>query len=97
MNRPARRAKNDEAVLRVSASSNVKALAGAIVSHIEKDDRVAMIAVGAGAVNQMVKSICIARGFTAQQGIDLYVLPGFKDEIVGGERKSAIRFFIRIR
>jgi stage V sporulation protein S len=86
-----------EQELLVSGGSNVKSTAGKIMSVINQEGRVSLIAVGAGAVNQMVKSTIIARGYSAQSGVDLYVLPGFRDEMVGGEIKTAIIFYVRIR
>ncbi len=61
----------------MKASSNAQALASA-VSHAIYDSRpVTLRAIGAGAVNQAIKAIAIARGFVAPRGIDLAVRPGF--------------------
>lgn len=63
--------------LRVSAGSNPQAVASAIAHAIYEKRTVAVRAVGAGAVNQAVKAIAIARGYTAPRGIDLVFIPGF--------------------
>jgi len=68
--------KEDEP-LRVSASGNAQALASAIAHAIYEKRQTKLRAVGAGAVNQAIKAIAIARGYTAPRGIDLVCVPGF--------------------
>ncbi|MFS8544344.1 MAG: stage V sporulation protein S, partial [Limnochordales bacterium] len=58
-------------VLKVSAASKPKSVAGALAAVLREKGMVEIQAVGAGAVNQAVKSIAIARGFVAPNGIDL--------------------------
>ncbi len=53
-----------------------------------------MQAVGAGAVNQAIKAIAIARGFVAPSGIDLVCVPAFSEIIIDGEERTAIRFHV---
>lgn len=67
----------EENVLRVSASSNPQAVASAVAHSIYETRSCKIRAVGAGAVNQAVKAIAIARGYTAPRGIDLVCIPGF--------------------
>lgn len=67
----------DDNVLRVSAGSNPQALASAIAHSIYENRSCKVRAVGAGAVNQAVKAIAIARGYTAPRGLDLTCVPGF--------------------
>lgn len=68
---------NEEPFLRVSAGSNSQSVASA-VAHAIYDDRIVKLrAVGAGAVNQAVKAIAIARGYVAPRGFDLTCKPGF--------------------
>lgn len=66
-----------EDFLRVSASSNPQKVAQAIAHAIYDRRRVIVRAVGAGAINQAVKAIAIARGYVAQRGMDLLCRPGF--------------------
>jgi stage V sporulation protein S len=68
---------NEEPILRVSASSNSQSVASAIAHAIYDDRTVKLRAVGAGAVNQSVKAIAIARGYVAPRGFDLSCVPGF--------------------
>ena len=70
-------AKVEEPHLRVSASSNSQSVASAIAHAVYDSKAVKLRAVGAGAVNQAVKAIAIARGYVAPRGIDLTCKPGF--------------------
>lgn len=67
----------EEEFLRVSAGSNPQAVASAIAHAVYDSRQVKLRAVGAGAVNQAVKSIAIARGYAAPRGLDLTCKPGF--------------------
>ena len=80
-----------EITLKVANSSNPNSVAGAIAKNIEEGKEVELSSVGAGAVNQAVKAIAIARGFVSPQGIDLVAKPGFEDVQIEGETKTAIR------
>lgn len=67
---------NDQ-VLRVSNTS-IPADLGSAISYALYDGRkVTLRAIGAGAVNQAVKGIAIARGYVAQRSLDLVCAPGF--------------------
>lgn len=67
----------EEPFLRVSAGSNPQSVASAIAHAIYDNRQVKLRAVGAGAVNQAVKALAIARGYVAPRGLDLTVKPGF--------------------
>jgi len=54
-------------------------------------------AIGAGAINQAVKAVAIARGFVAPAGIDLICIPAFKEVEIGGEERTAIKFIVKSR
>ncbi|MDK2798401.1 MAG: stage sporulation protein [Clostridiales bacterium] len=84
-------------VLKVSAQSQPKAVAGALAAVL-RDNGVAEIqAVGAGAVNQAVKAIAITRGFVAPNGIDLVAIPAFSKVEIDGENRTAIKFIVEAR
>jgi stage V sporulation protein S len=53
--------------------------------------------VGAGAVNQAVKAIAIARGFLSPIGIEIVCVPAFADISIDGETRTAIRFAVEPR
>ena len=84
-------------VLKVSADSKPKAVAGALAAVLRESGAVELQAVGAGAVNQAVKAIAIARGFVAPNGIDLIAIPAFTKVIIEGEERTAIRFLVQAR
>ena len=67
----------DEQILKVGAGSNPQSVAAAIAHSIYENHSCKLRAVGAGAVNQAVKAIAIARGYTAPRGLDLKCIPGF--------------------
>ena len=81
-------------ILKVSAGSQPKAVAGALAAVL-RDKAVAEVqAVGAGAVNQAIKAIVITRGFVAPNGIDLVVIPAFSEILIDGEERTAIKFIV---
>lgn len=84
-------------VLKVSAGSKPKAVAGAIAAVLRETGAVEVQAVGAGAVNQAVKAIAISRGFVAPNGIDLVTIPAFTKVEIDGEERTAIKFLIEAR
>lgn len=82
-------------VLKVSAKSNPNSVAGALAGVI-RDNKIAEIqAIGAGAINQAVKAIAIARGFVAPSGMDLVCVPAFTDIQINGEERTAIKFIVQ--
>jgi stage V sporulation protein S len=91
--------KGETTVLKVAASSDVGKLAGAIVKFMAEGARVELSAIGAGAVNQAVKAIAVARGMGATAGKDLYCIPFFQDEVFGRDGpaavKTAMKFAVR--
>ena len=81
-------------VLKVSATSKPVAVAGAIAGVIRSQSRVEVQAIGAGAINQAIKAIAIARGYVAPAGVELYCVPSFADIRVDGEERTAIRLLV---
>ncbi|MGZ4208946.1 MAG: stage V sporulation protein S, partial [Actinomycetota bacterium] len=53
--------------------------------------------IGAGALNQAIKAIAIARSFVSDDGIDPICIPSFYDVEIGGESRTAIRLQIEHR
>ncbi len=84
-------------VLKVSAQSQPKSVAGAIAAVLREQGAVEVQAVGAGAVNQAVKAIAIARGYVAPNGIDLVCVPAFTKIVIDGEERTAIKFLLESR
>lgn len=84
----------EENILRVSAGSNPQSVASAIAHSIYESRQCKIRAVGAGAVNQAVKAIAIARGYTAPRGLDLSCVPGFASIESHDGQISAIVFVV---
>jgi stage V sporulation protein S len=84
-------------VLKVSAQSQPKAVAGALAALLRERSAAEVQAIGAGAVNQAVKAIAITRGFVAPNGIDLVVIPAFSEVLIDGEERTAIKFIVEPR
>ncbi len=81
-------------ILKVSSRSDPKAVAGALASLIREQGRAELQAVGAGAVNQVVKAVAIARGYVASNGINLVFTPTFSEVKIDNEERTAIRFLV---
>lgn len=84
-------------VLKVSAQSSPKSVAGALAAVLRENGSAEVQAVGAGAVNQSVKAIAICRGYVAPNGIDLVCIPAFVEIIIEGEERTAIKFIVEPR
>jgi len=78
-------------VLRVSARSRSTAVAGAIAGVVRERGRAEVQAIGAGAVNQATKAVAIARGYLAEDGIDVICIPTFVDVLIGDLERTAIK------
>ena len=84
-------------VLKVSSRSVPKSVAGAISGVIRESGAVEIQAVGAGAANQAIKSVAIARGYLAPVGIDLICIPAFANITIDGEDRTAIKLICESR
>ena len=84
-------------VLKVSTKSNPNSVAGALAAIIKEKNVVEIQAVGAGAINQAVKAIAIARGFVAPSGKDIVCIPAFTDIQIDGESRTAIKLIVQPR
>ncbi len=84
-------------ILKVAAKSNPNSVAGALAGVLREKGSAEMQAIGAGAINQAIKAIAIARGFVASGGIDLICIPAFTEIDINGEERTAIRFIVEPR
>src|SRR3954462_9824887 len=78
-------------VLKVSSKSNPNSCAGALAGVLRQQGAVEVQVVGAGALNQAIKAVAIARGFVADSGLDVGCVPTFADIEIDGESRTAIR------
>ena len=84
-------------VLKVSSKSNPNSVAGALAGVLREKGSAEIQAIGAGALNQAVKAIAIARGFVAPSGMDLVCVPAFTDINIEGYQKTAIKLIVEPR
>jgi stage V sporulation protein S len=84
-------------VIRVAASSRSTAVAGAIAGVMREQGQVDVQAIGAGAVNQAVKAVTIARGYLELDGIDIVCVPSFVEVIIDGQERTAVRLSVERR
>ncbi len=84
-------------VLKVSSKSNPNSVAGALAGVLREQGGVEIQVVGAGALNQAIKAIAIARGFVAPSGLDLVCIPAFTDIQINGEERTAIKLAVEPR
>jgi stage V sporulation protein S len=89
-------ARNGE-VLKVSARSRPSAVAGAIAGVVRESGRAEVQAIGAGATNQAVKAVAIARDYLLETGIEAVCLPAFIDVTIDNEDRTAIRMIVEPR
>jgi stage V sporulation protein S len=84
-------------VLKVSARWRPSAVAGAIAGVVRENGRAEVQAIGAGATNQAVKAVAIARDYLRETGIEAICLPAFIDVIIENEDRTAIRLVVEPR
>ncbi|MCL2337234.1 MAG: stage V sporulation protein S [Firmicutes bacterium] len=84
-------------VLKVAAKSNPNSVAGALAGVLRERGCCEIQAIGAGALNQAVKAVAIARGFVAPSGVDLICIPAFTDIIIDGDERTAIKLIVEPR
>lgn len=81
--------------LKVSSKSNPNSVAGAIAGMIKEYDKVELQTVGAGALNQAIKAVAIARGYVAPVGINLICIPAFVDINIDEEDRTGIKIIVK--
>ena len=84
-------------ILKVSSKSNPNSVAGALANVFREKGKVEIQAVGAGALNQAIKAIAIARGFVAPSGKNLICIPAFSDITIEKKKKTAIKLIVEAK
>ncbi|GAB6098664.1 stage V sporulation protein SpoVS [Halanaerocella petrolearia] len=84
-------------VLKVSSKSSPKSVAGALAGVLREREGAELQAIGAGALNQAVKAVAIARGYVAPSGKDLFCIPAFTDIEIDGDERTAIKLIVESR
>ncbi len=84
-------------IIKVSARSRSTAVAGAIAGVMRQHNMAEVQAIGAGAVNQAVKALAIARGYLERDEIDIVTVPYFTEVDIDGQERTAVRFQVEPR
>lgn len=84
-------------VLKVAAQSNPNSIAGMIAALVKEGSKdIKLQCIGAGCVNQGVKSVAIARGFVAPMGYDLVIKPIFDNLTIDGQQRTGISLIVEV-
>ena len=81
-------------IIKVAATSRSTSVAGAIAGVIREKGRVDVQAIGAGAVNQAIKAVAIARGYLELDSIHIYCIPSFTEILIDGKERTAVRLAV---
>ena len=84
-------------IIKVKAVSRTAGVAGAIAGVIREKRYAEVQAIGAGAVNQAVKAMVLARNFLTQDEIDIIFTPEFANVEIDGKVRTAIKFVVEPR
>ena len=84
-------------IIKVSARSRSTAVAGAIAGVMRQHNCAEVQAIGAGAVNQAVKALAIARGYLERDEMDIVSTPYFTEVDIDGQERTAVRFRVEPR
>ncbi len=84
-------------ILKVPSKTNPSKVAGAVANIFREENSCELQAIGAGALNQAIKAIAIARGFVAPSGKNLICIPAFTDIVIDGEERTAIKLIIETK
>ncbi len=84
-------------VIKVSARSRTAAVAGAVAGVMRDNAMAEVQAIGAGAVNQAIKAIVIARRYLEEDGIEIVCTPSFVEVTIGDQERTAIHLLIEPR
>lgn len=84
-------------VIKVKAISRTAAVAGAIAGIFREHKRAEVQAIGAGAVNQAMKAIILAKSYLAEDGFSVVAIPEFVDVDIEGNVRTAIKIVVEPR
>ena len=84
-------------IIKVSANSRTAAVAGAIAGVVREHQMAEVQSIGAGAINQAVKAVILAKGYLANDGIDIVCVPEFVDVDIDGKVRTAIKLTVTPR
>ena len=83
--------------LKVSSKSDPNRVAGALANVLRDKGSAEIQSIGAGALNQAIKAVAIARGFVAPSGKNLVCIPAFTDIVSDGDERTAIKLIVEAK
>ena len=83
-------------IIKVKANSRTAAVAGAIAGVMRENKHAEVQAIGAGAVNQSVKAIILAKGYLAEEDMSIYCIPSFVEVDIEGKLRTAVKLSVDI-
>jgi stage V sporulation protein S len=83
--------------LKVSAKSNPNAVAGALAAALRARESAELQAVGAGAINQAIKAVAIARSYLRGSKLDVVCTPSFVAVEIGESERTGISLLVERR
>lgn len=83
-------------VIKVKANSRTAAVAGAIAGVFRENKRAEVQAIGAGAINQSVKALVLARGYLLEDGFNVVCIPEFVDVEIDGKVRTAVKLVVEL-
>ncbi len=84
-------------MIKVSATSRTSAVAGAIAGVVREHKRAEVQAIGAGAVNQAIKALVLAKGYLEADGIHVICIPEFVEVDIEEKVRTAIKLIVEPR
>ena len=84
-------------IIKVSGSSRTSAVAGAIAGVFRDNKVVEIQAIGAGAVNQAVKALVLAKNYLAEDGFDVVFIPSFTEVVINENERTAVQIIVEHR
>lgn len=83
--------------LKVSSKSDPNRVAGALANVLRDKGSAEIQSIGAGALNQAIKAVAIARGLVAPSGKNLVCIPAFTDIVIDGDERTAIKLIVEAK
>ncbi len=83
--------------LKVSTKSNPNAVAGALAASLRERGSAELQAVGAGAINQAIKAVAIARNYLKAAGVDIVCVPAFITVAISDNERTGISLVVERR
>lgn len=84
-------------LIKVSGTSRTSAVAGAIAGVFRDNKRADVQAIGAGAVNQAIKAMVLAKGYLLEDGFEVIFIADFVEVEIEDKVRTAIRFAVESR